>query len=139
LPDSLDRLVLCVFHPKTVELDDGGAEQHRPGGGSDCHRLLVLHERACIRAVFGLYPAHFVEQLVSGRLGHEEVTCKVAEVEALHQTEKQVRLDAEKLKTENKQADQSEWRKFRWGIIATFVTMLIDLIVHYTKFFSKVK
>jgi len=60
----------------------------------------------------------------------------VAEVEALRQTEKQARLDVEKLNTENKQSDPSEWRKFRWGIIATFVTMLIDLIVHYAKLFS---
>jgi hypothetical protein len=60
----------------------------------------------------------------------------VAEVEALHQTEKQARLDVEKLNTDNKQADRSERRKFRWGIIATFVTMLIDLIVHYAKLFS---
>jgi hypothetical protein len=59
----------------------------------------------------------------------------VAEVEALRQTEKQARLDVEKLNPENKQADRSEWRKFRWGIIATFVTMLIDLIVHYAKLF----
>jgi len=49
LPDSLDRLVLSDFHPKTVELDDGVAEQQRPGGGHNFHRLLVLHEGAGIQ------------------------------------------------------------------------------------------
>ncbi len=47
------------------------------------------------------------------------------EVEALHQTKRQARLVVEKLNTEKKQADRSEWRMFRWGIIATVVTMLI--------------
>ena len=66
----------------------------------------------------------------------EELTRKVADVEALHQTEKERRLKTEQDHAEAKRAEVGEWRKFRWRIITTFVTMLIDLIVHYAKLFS---
>jgi hypothetical protein len=57
-------------------------------------------------------------------------------VKALHQTEKRARLKTEQDHAEAKKAEVGEWRKFRWGIIATFVTMMIDLVVHYAKLFS---
>ena len=65
----------------------------------------------------------------------EELTRKVADVEALHQTEKERRLKTEQDHADAKNAEVSEWRKFRWGIIATFVTMLIDLVAHYSHLF----
>ena len=66
----------------------------------------------------------------------EEVTRKVADVEALHQAEKEARLKTEQDTADAKKAEVSEWRKFRWGIITSFVTTLIDLNVHYTKLYS---
>jgi hypothetical protein len=57
----------------------------------------------------------------------EEVTRKVADVEALHQTEKEARLKTEQDHDEAKKAEVSEWRKFKWGILAAVVMAGLDL------------
>jgi hypothetical protein len=58
----------------------------------------------------------------------EEVTRKVADVEALHQTEKEARLKTEQDHADAKQAEVGEWRKFRWGIVAAVAMAGLDLL-----------
>jgi hypothetical protein len=61
----------------------------------------------------------------------DERQTQMADVEALHQTEKEARLKTEQDHAEAKKAEVSEWRKFRWGVLATFVTILVDLISRF--------
>ena len=73
----------------------------------------------------------------SGRERAEQMTriderqTQMADVEALHQTEKGARLKTEQDHVDAKKAEVCEWRKFRWGIVAAVAMAGIDLLLHF--------
>ena len=94
-------------------------------------RLAVFEERQgkILRSIRKLEEAIYGNGKPGLRADVDALDSRLSYIEQLHYEEKMKREQNEVAVLEAKKAEKSEWRKFRWGLLATGFTVLLDLIL----------
>ena len=102
-------------------------------------RLAVFGERQgkILQSIQKLEEAIYGNGKPGLRSGVDSLDSRLTEIEGQHLQEKAARDKAEAEIQETKITARNEWRKFRWGIVATGFTVLLDLILHLIGFPGK--